>query len=421
MLDNLVYKKVDGKELTREEFKFATEYLVKNGMDANSRKFFYCLNSFGLSKKEVLYLTLAIRDSGKVLKFKDDIMEKHSTGGIGDSTSVVLIPLLASLGYRIIKTTAKSFVFTNGSEDRFGAIPGFRVKLSSEEIRKTLKETNACVLAHGGDLCPADKILFKFREENGIESDINFTAASIAAKKLSSGAKIVFVDVKYGDASVIKTYSKAVKVANLLKYIFDECEIKSTIVITNTLQTIGEGIGNAVEVLDAIDVLNGKHCLLRDVSVEFAVEMIKLAKPDADEDEIKLSVEKALDDGSAFKTFENLVKMQGGKEKLLKNGKIFKPYKTINFVSDRDGYVGSINSLLLGELVRRMCKETHDNNLGVKLCVKIGDQVKKGDTIITYYYKDDADLKKYRSAISGCVGITGEEIEPVGVIRKVIR
>jgi len=159
MLDNLVYKKVDGKELTREEFKFATEYLVKNGMDANSRKFFYCLNSFGLSKKEVLYLTLAIRDSGKVLKFKDDIMEKHSTGGIGDSTSVVLIPLLASLGYRIIKTTAKSFVFTNGSEDRFGAIPGFKVNLKSDEINKTLQENNACVLSNDGLVCPADQFL----------------------------------------------------------------------------------------------------------------------------------------------------------------------------------------------------------------------------------------------------------------------
>lgn len=420
MLDELVYKKVDGKSLTLKDFTLATDYLMKNGMDAESRKFFYCLNSFGLNKKEVLYMALALRDSGKVLKFKDDIMEKHSTGGVGDSTSIVMIPLLASLGYKVIKTTTKSFVFTNGSEDRFGAIPGFQVKFSSEDIKKTLNEVKACVLAHGGDLCPADKLLFKFREENGIEADINFTAASIAAKKLSSGAKYVLVDVKYGDASIVKTYSKAVKLANLLKYIFDECNVKSTIVITNTLQTIGEGIGNALEVVDAVDVLKGKKCLLRDVSVEYVTELISMAKPDEDKKDIREKVAVAIDSGAAYETFVKLCVLQGGKEKLIRSGKIFNPYNAINFVSDRDGYVGSINSLFLGELVRRICKDTHDNNLGVKLRVKIGDYVKKGDPIITYYYKDEIDLKMYKNLISNCVRITSEEIDPVGVIRKVI-
>ena len=132
MLDNLIYKKVDAEELTLAEYYEAVDYLLKNGVDAWSRKFFYSLNSFGMSKKEVLYLTLAMRDSGKVLKFNQCIMEKHSTGGVGDSTSVVLIPLLASLGFKVIKTTAKSFVFTNCSADRFGAIPKFKAKLNDE-------------------------------------------------------------------------------------------------------------------------------------------------------------------------------------------------------------------------------------------------------------------------------------------------
>ena len=421
MLDELVYKKVDGKELTLTEYYEAVDYLLKNGMDATSKKFFYSLNSFGMSKKEVLYLTLAIRDSGKVLKFNQCIMEKHSTGGVGDSTSVVLIPLLASLGYKVIKTTAKSFVFTNGSADRFGAIPNFSCVLNDQEIKDVLDKTNACVLSHGGDMVPADKLLFKFREEQGLEKDINLLAASIASKKLASGAKVVLVDVKYGDASIVRDYSTALKLANLLKYIFNECEVRSVIVITNTWQTIGEGIGNALEVVDAINVLQGKHCLLREVSIFYAVEMIMQAKPNLSRKDVEEMVAMALDNGSAYDSFIELVKAQGGKDKVVRQGKLFKPYKTINFVADKEGYVGSINSLLMGELVRRMCRESHDNNLGTVLRVHIGDYVKKGDVIVSFYYKHEEDIEKYKNAISGCVRITDEVIKPVGVIRKVIR
>lgn len=421
MLDDLIYKKVDAKELTLAEYYEAVNYLLKNGMDAWSRKFFYSLNSFGMTKKEVLYLTLAMRDSGKVLKFNQKIMEKHSTGGVGDSSSIVLIPLLASLGYKVIKTTAKSFVFTNGSADRFGAIPNFKAKLTDEEIKNALTSSNACVLSHEGDMCPADVLLHDFRAECGLETDLNLLAASIASKKLVSGAKIVLVDVKYGEASLIKNYSKALKLASVLKYIFDQCDVESVIVITDTCQTFGKGVGNALEVVDALEVLRGKHCQLRDISVFFATEMILKAKPSMKREDVEDMVRMALDNGTAYESFLKLVKAQNGSVKAVKDNKIFKPYKSINFVSDKEGYVGNINSLLLGELVRRMCQETHDNNLGVAINVKIGDYIKKGDVIVTFYYKTQDELTKYSNAISNCIGVTDYMVKPVDVIRKVIR
>ena len=165
-------------------------------------------------------------------------MEKHSTGGIGDSTSVVLVPLLASMGYKIIKTTTKSFMFTNGSADRFGAITNFSVGLGLEQIEKTLNKTNACILCHGENICPADKIVQKLREDCGIEKDINLLAASIASKKLASGAKVVLVDIKFGAASIVGKYQDAIKLAKLLKYIFNKCDVKSVIVLTDTKVTI---------------------------------------------------------------------------------------------------------------------------------------------------------------------------------------
>ena len=274
MFKKFIDKKYVGAELTQTEYYEAIDKFLACGVCKDSMKFFVALNTFGMSPKEVLYLTKALRDSGKVLQFEDCILEKHSTGGVGDATSVVLVPLLASLGYKIIKTTAKSFMFTNGSADRFGAIPNFKVSLHGEMVEKALNKTNACVLSHDELMCPADKLLYEVREKCDIAEDINLIAASIAAKKLASGAKVVLVDVKYGYASIVKSYEDALKLAKLLKYIFNKSKVECVVVLTNTLQTIGEGVGNAVEVVDALNVLQGRKCLLRDVSIEYATEMI---------------------------------------------------------------------------------------------------------------------------------------------------
>lgn len=421
MLNELMGKKAQGRTLSVTDYYVAVEEILKRGVTKDSIKFVLSLNSFGMTAKEVMYLSQAIRDSGRVLNFNHMLFEKHSTGGVGDSTSVVIIPLIASLGYKIIKTTAKSFVFTNGSADRFGAIPNFKVVLNKDEINSALDKTNACVISHDGDVCPADKVLYQLREVCGIENDINLLAASIAGKKLASGAKVVLVDVKYGNASIVKNYAQAKKLAKILKYTFNKNGVKSIIVITNTLQTIGEGVGNAVEVVDALEVLQGRHCLLRDISVQYTAEMILKADKKLKRKDVYDMVNSALDNGSAYRRFLEIVKAQGGDSKLVEEAKVFTPHKSVNFVADREGYVGSINSLLLGELIRRLCKESHDNNIGVILRVKIGDYVKKGDVIVSFYYKDEQDFEQYKKAISGCVRVTDQVFKPVKVVKRIIR
>lgn len=421
MLNELMEKKAQGLTLSVTDYYVAVEEILKRGVTKDSIKFVLSLNSFGMTAKEVMYLSQAIRDSGRVLNFNHMLFEKHSTGGVGDSTSVVIIPLIASLGYKIIKTTAKSFVFTNGSADRFGAIPNFKVVLNKDEINSALDKTNACVISHDGDVCPADKVLYQLREVCGIENDINLLAASIAGKKLASGAKVVLVDVKYGNASIVKNYTQAKKLAKILKYTFNKNGVKSIIVITNTLQTIGEGVGNAVEVVDALEVLQGRHCLLRDISVQYTTEMILKADKKLKRKDVYDMVNSALDNGSAYRRFLEIVKAQGGDSKLVEEAKVFTPHKSVNFVADREGYVGSINSLLLGELIRRLCKESHDNNIGVILRVKIGDYVKKGDVIVSFYYKDEQDFEQYKKAISGCVRVTDQVFKPVKVVKRIIR
>ncbi|HJD05547.1 MAG TPA: hypothetical protein IAB72_01520 [Candidatus Onthoplasma faecipullorum] len=421
MLKELIVKKAKGGHLNIEECYYVVDCLMKNKLDADNMKFFISLATFGMSKREVLYMTLALRDSGKVLDFNYTILEKHSTGGIADATSVVLIPLIASLGYKIVKNTARSLVYTNGSSDRFGAIPNFNVVLDDEEIKEVLDKTNACILSHKGEMCPADKILYDLLEKCGLEENINFLAMSIACKKLASGPKMVLVDVKYGEASIVKKYRQAKKLARLLKYIFKNCGTKSTIVITNTTQPFGEGVGNAIEVVDAISVLQGKHCLLRDICVRYAYEMISKLNEKLPKQDIYDMIEAALDNGTAYNKLLEITKAQGGDERAIVDGRLFKPYNTINFLATKPGYVGAINVLLLGELIRRLCADSHDSNIGAVLRVKIGDYVEKNDIILTFYYKNKEDLDKYSEAISRCVHLTDVKIRKPKVIRKVIK
>ena len=421
MIQDLILLKAKGNKLSQENYYEVVDYMIKHGADKLIAKFFIALDSFGMSKEEVYRLALAMRDSGRVLKFNMPLFEKHSTGGVGDPTSIVLIPLIASLGYKIIKMTARSLVFTNGSADRFKAIPHFKVMLTNEEIEHNLNTTNACVISHGGDMCPADRVLFDIMEKYGLEHNLNLLAASIACKKFASGAKIVLVDVKYGDASVIKRYLDALSMAKILKYVFKKNGIKPILTISSTVQTFGDGIGNAIELVDALNVLQGRKCLLRDVSVRFAVEMITTANPTLDRSDAYDMINSNIDNGLAYKKFMEIVSAQGGDTKILQEAKVFKPYRSVNFVADRDGYVGSINSLVLGEIVRRICETSHDDNIGIALRVKIGDFIKKGEILLSFYYKDESDFDNYITAISGCIRITNEKIKEIYPIRKVIR
>ncbi len=421
MIKNLIDKKKLHKELSMEDYYLIVEYMLKNGVDNSIVELFQALDSFGMSKAEVYYLALAMRDSGRVLTFNQAVFEKHSTGGVGDSTSIVLIPLIASLGYKIIKTTAKSLVFTNGSADRFGAIPNFNVKLTDNEIKRVLDNTNACVLSHNGDICPADRLLYQIMEKCNLSSNPNLLASSIACKKLASGAKMVLVDVKFGYAAVLREYKQAKKAARLLKYVFNRCGVKSVIVITNTLQTIGEGIGNAIEVEDGLSVLRGKRCLLRRVVVRYAIEMISAINKKYSKKDLQEMVESALDNGNAYRQFLSLVKNQGGSVEAVTKQQVFRPYHAVDFLCTKSGYVGNINSVMLGEMVRNLCKESHDNHIGVRLRVKIGDLVRVGDKVLTFYYKSKQDLKAYQHALCYCVNLTDVKIRKVNPIKKVIR
>lgn len=421
MFENMIKKKVDGFELTQTDFYVIIDMMMQKGISKDMLKVFVALDSFGMTAKEVLYLAKALRDSGKIEESDEFYFDKHSTGGVADSSSVVLVPLLSSLGYKIVKTTTESFKFTNGSADRFKSIPNFKFLNNKEDILNNLAKNNACVAYRNDKICPADKILRKLQILAGIEGNVDLMAASIAAKKLSSGAKAVLVDVKYGKGAIVQEISKANRLVKLLKYVFDKCGIKSVIVLTKTSQTVGRSVGNAIELTEAVKTLKGEKCALRDLSVLYATELIKAANPKCSRSEISKQVNNAIDSENAFNQFVNIVNSQGGDSEKVKNEELFTPYKKKNFIASKSGYVGNINPYVYGEILNRICKNTHDNNIGITVNVKIGDYVNAGDVVLTFYYKDEADLERYEDALAGSVRLTKTKIKPINIVRKVIR
>lgn len=419
MFGEYIYQKALNKPLTKQEYYNIVKYLLDYGCTKDAVKMFMALNSFGMSKKEVLFLTLALRDSGMVFKTPKSTIEKHSTGGIGDSSSIVLVPLLASLGYKMVKTTGKSLRYTNGSLDRINAIPNFNTNLSELEIDELLQETNACFLSHNDNICPADKKLYDIMESFALNHNINFLASSIACKKLASSPEIILIDIKYGQAGNIKNYKQAKKLSKLLKYIFKNLKIKSIIFITNTAQIIGNSIGNALELQEAVDVLKGKQNRLSDISKTFAKEVVKSLNHKINKKDIDEIIQTNLSNGIAYDKFLQIIKKQNGDEKSI--NELFKPYKTANFVAIKDGYVGVINSLSLGEITRQLCEESHDNNIGIKLHASIGDFVKKGQTLLSFYYKNDEDLQLYKDVLIGSIRTTDKKIKTAKIIKKVIK
>lgn len=417
-MSRFIIRKAKAESLDQADYKAIVRHMMTFGVDKHTKNIFLALDQFGMTKQEVLYLALAIRDSGLVFHANECVLEKHSTGGVGDSTSIVLIPLLSSLGYKVVKTTGKSLVFANGSADRFKSIPGFE-PMEYKEINKALAKNNACVLAHGAEYCPADAILYKVIEQYHLQDNLNFLAASIVAKKLTSDAHVVLVDVKYGDASVISKYSQACQLAYLLKYMFKACGVECVTAISNTRQIIGTGVGNAVEVIDALDVLQGKHNMLRNVSINFAVEMMLKADKRLKRDDARDMAISALDGGIAYKKFLDIVRTQHGDVSSVKNRTLFNPKESIVFKSERAGYVGNVNALLMGELIRRLCAETHNNNIGLILNVKIGDYVNIGDAILTVYCESRQDVETYLDAIKGCVRLTDVKVKPINPIKRI--
>lgn len=390
---DIITKKRLNEELTRDEIKFFVNgYLDGSIKDYQMSSLLMAIVINGMSDRETIDLTDIMLHSGDVIdlsKIDGIIVDKHSTGGVGDKVTLVLGPLLASLGIKIAKMSGRGLGHTGGTIDKLESIKGFNTKISIDEFIEQVNKINIALVGQTGNLVPADKKIYALRDVTGTVSSIPLIASSIMSKKIASGADIILIDVKVGSGALIKNLDDARKLSNLMVKIGKAYRKPTICIITNMDEPLGYAIGNALEVEEAINTLkgNGPSDLL-EVVITLCSIIIGAVKKIPNE-EAKNLLFKQLNNGEAYKKFEELVKYQGGDIKSLKvSDKVF------SIKSDKSGYISKIDAEALGEIAkligagRNTLEDKIDYEVGLVLNKKVGDKVEKDEELLKVYLKD---------------------------------
>lgn len=419
---DIINKKRLGMELNYDEISFVIKGYLNNEIpDYQVSSLLMAIVINGMNESETYYLTKTMLDSGDVIDLSliNGIkIDKHSTGGVGDKVTLILAPLLASMGLRVAKMSGRGLGHTGGTIDKLESIPGFKVELTLEEFINQVNEIGVCVVSQTGNLVPADKKLYALRDVTGTVSSIPLIAASIMSKKLASGADNILIDVKVGRGALLEKFEDAKELAKLMVSIGKKANKKVVCILTNMDEPLGCAVGNALEVLESIEVLKGNGPRdVRDLIVELGIQSLLMEK-DISRDEAKNIVTKYLDDGLALQKFETLVRCQGGNLEDIKiSNRVF------SVQSNKTGFIKSIDALKIGEIVReigagRFEKDDKiDYGVGVVLSVKVGDFVSSGDELVKVYL-NEKDLKI--SSVLECFEIVEENPNLKKLILEVI-
>ena len=388
---DIIINKRNGLELTKEEIDFFIEGFTNGEIDNYQASALTMAIYFrGMTDTEATHLTNAMLHSGDILDLsviEGVKVDKHSTGGVGDKTTLVIAPIVASLGIPVVKMSGRGLGYTGGTIDKLESIPGFRIDLSEEEVINQVKDIGVVVTGQTTDLAPMDKVIYALRDVTGTVSSIPLIASSIMSKKIASGADKILIDIKVGKGALLKTKKDANKLSQLMIKIgkFYGREVRT--IISDMNVPLGHAIGNSLEVLEVIDILRGKEkkSNLVDLCIELASEMVSMGKEIPIEDATKL-VKKSIKNGSAYNKFLEMVDFQGGNIKGIKVNK-----KVQKIKSSKYGTIVGIDALEFGKLsvslgAGRISKEdTIDYGVGIYLEKLVGQKVRKGDVLARIY------------------------------------
>ena len=389
----IIDKKRLNKELTRDEIEFAVNgYLDGTVKDYQMSSLLMAIVLNGMTDKETIDLTDIMINSGDVIDLSEVegiIVDKHSTGGVGDKVTLVLGPLLASLGIKIAKMSGRGLGHTGGTIDKLESIKGFNVSINQKQFVKQVNDINIALVSQTGNLTPADKKIYALRDVTGTVESIPLIASSIMSKKIASGADIIMIDVKVGSGALMKTLEDAKALANLMVKIGKAYRKPTICLITNMDEPLGFAIGNALEVEEAINTLkgNGPSDLLEVVITLCSIIIGAIKKiPNSDAKDLLF---KQLNNGEAYKKFEELVNAQSGDLKNLKTSE-----KVFSIKSDKAGYINKIDALKLGEIAKQIgagrnsLEDKIDYEVGLVLNKKVGDYVEKEEELVKVYLKN---------------------------------
>ena len=404
MIVDIINKKRLGEELSFVELRdFFEGYLDGKIADYQMSSLLMAICINGLTDEEVFALTKIFIDSGDVLNYKLDgpLVDKHSTGGIGDKTTLIVAPIVAACGVNVIKMSGRGLGYTGGTIDKLESIPGFRVDLSEKEILKQAKDIGIVVSSQTNNLVPMDKKIYSLRDVTGTVASIGLIVASIMSKKIASGADSIVIDLKVGNGAIINNMKDANKLKELMIEVGRIYNRNVSVIISDMNTPLGFNIGNALEVQEAMDVLRGREVNTNLVKVcyDLASEMISLGK-NISKKEALTEVKNSIDSGLAYGKFLDFVKSQGGDINKLKVSK-----KTKNIRAYKSGKITKIDALEFGKLSvklgagRTKLDDKIDYGVGIKLNKQLGDTVKRGELLATLYINKDMRIKSVKELI----------------------
>lgn len=429
---DLIVKKKKAGELTTEEIRYMIEGFTNGSIpdyQMSAMTMAICFN--GMSRRETVDLTLAMRDSGDVLDLSQIHgikVDKHSTGGVGDKTSLVLTPLVASLGVPVAKMSGRGLGHTGGTIDKLECFSGFTTGLSEEAFIENVNRIGIAIAGQTANLAPADKKLYALRDVTGTVDEMSLIASSIMSKKLAAGSDAIVLDVKTGNGAFMKKFEDSVALAEEMVSIGTLAGKKTAAVITDMDQPLGLAVGNSLEVLEAIETLKGKGPEdLKQVVFALGAQMLLFAGRASEEAEARALMEQAIKDGSAQRKLAEFVEAQGGDAAPVFNPSLLPVAEMQTAVcAEADGYVHRILAEDIGVACMtlgggRETKESRiDLSVGIMLKKKNGDAVACGDTLAVIYGRDKSEMELAAEKVKNAYEIKPGKKETMPVIRKFI-
>jgi pyrimidine-nucleoside phosphorylase len=430
---DIITKKRDRQELTRAEIDFFIQGFTRDEIpDYQAAAWAMAVLLNGMTPRETADLTLALASSGESLDIKSVVpvaVDKHSTGGVGDKTTLVVEPMVAACGLPVGKISGRSLGFSGGTLDKMESIPGFRTDLTTQEFLEQLRKVGLVLTGQTANLAPADGKLYALRDVTGTVQSIPLIASSVMSKKIAAGADAILLDVKVGEGAFMRTLEEAETLASLMVSIAVHAGRRAVALLCDMNQPLGQAVGNALEVREAIDTLHGggpadfrEHCLL------VAAHMLVLGKKAENEEQGRALSQAALDGGPAWESFKALVTAQGGDVRTIEEPDRLPRAARVETVSaPRSGYLSRINARIIGETAvflgagRAKKGDPVDHAVGIEIFHNVGDLVEAGEALFAIHANDEGRLAESRQRLLEAHSWSSEPVEPLLHVYGIIR
>jgi len=422
---DIIIKKRDKQELTSQEIEFFIQGFTNGEIpDYQASAFAMAILLNGMTPFETADLTLAMARTGQVLdlsKVVDIAVDKHSSGGVGDKTSISVMPMVAACGLPVGKMSGRGLGFSGGTLDKLESIPGYRVDLTTDEFKQQLKEKGIVLTGQSLDLAPADGKMYALRDVTGTVPSMPLIASSIMCKKIASGAQAIVLDVKTGLGAFMQTLDEARELGELMVDIGRLAGRKTVALLSDMNQPLGSAVGNALELIEAIELLHGRaphdyyeHCL------HVAAHVLVLGQRAKDLDEGRAMAQKSIDDGSALEKFRVLVQAQGGDVSYVDD---MSKYPRANYVevvnAPRSGFISQVHARIVGEASvalgagRAQKGDPIDHAVGFLIHKKVGDKVEAGEPLFEIHANNESKLTEARASVLSAYAFSDEFVPPL--------